>query len=99
MYKQFKRAAAAAFVVTAMMAPCTMPFAVANAASAKYVQSDNVLQAGSVIPATLLTQVTSDKNRKIYKVYLSLMEHQLPKLSYPRYLPHTYHNGELEIFH
>ena len=60
MYKQFKRAAAAAFVVTAMMAPCTMPFAVANAASAKYVQSDNVLQAGSVIPATLLTQVTSD---------------------------------------
>ena len=60
MYKQFKRAAAAAFVVTAMMAPCTIPFAVANAASAKYVQSDNVLQAGSVIPATLLTQVTSD---------------------------------------
>ena len=33
------------------------------------------------------------------EVYLSLMEHQLPKLSYPRYLPHTYHNGELEIFH
>lgn len=60
MYKQFKRAAAAAFVVTAMMAPCTMPYAVANAASVKYVQSDNVLQAGSVIPATLLTQVTSD---------------------------------------
>jgi conjugation trbI family protein len=59
-YKQLKRAAAAAFVVTAMMAPCTMPFAVANAASVKYVQSDNVLQAGSVIPATLLTQVTSD---------------------------------------
>ena len=60
MYKQFKRAAAAAFVVTAMMVPCTIPFAVANAASVKYVQSDNVLQAGSVIPATLLTQVTSD---------------------------------------
>ena len=42
------------------MVPCTIPFAVANAASVKYVQSDNVLQAGSVIPATLLTQVTSD---------------------------------------
>ena len=60
MYKQLKCAAAAAFVVTAMMAPCTMTFAVANAASVKYVQSDTVLQAGTVIPATLLTQVTSD---------------------------------------
>lgn len=60
MYKQIKRAAVAAFVATAIIAPSTVPFTVANAASAKYVQSDNVLQAGSVIPATLLTQVTSD---------------------------------------
>lgn len=60
MYKKLKRAAAAAFVATAIIAPSTVPFTVANAASARYIQSDTVLQAGSVIPATLLTQVTSD---------------------------------------
>ena len=54
MYKQLKCAAVAAFVATAIIAPSTVPFTVANAASVKYVQSDNVLQAGSVIPATLL---------------------------------------------
>ncbi len=60
MYKKLKRAAVAAFVATAIIAPSTVPFTVANAASARYIQSDTVLQAGSVIPATLLTQVTSD---------------------------------------
>ncbi|UZG51999.1 TrbI/VirB10 family protein (plasmid) [Veillonella rogosae] len=60
MYKQLKRAAVAAFVATAIIAPSIVPFTVANAASARYIQSDTVLQAGSVIPATLLTQVTSD---------------------------------------
>ena len=60
MYKQLKRAAVAAIVATAIIAPSTVPFTVANAASARYIQSDTVLQAGSVIPATLLTQVTSD---------------------------------------
>lgn len=60
MYKQLKSAAVAAFVATAIIAPSTVPFTVANAASARYIQSDTVLQAGSVIPATLLTQVTSD---------------------------------------
>ena len=60
MYKKLKRAAVAAFVATASIAPSTVPFTVANAASARYIQSDTVLQAGSVIPATLLTQVTSD---------------------------------------
>lgn len=60
MYKQLKRAAVAAFVATSIIAPSTVPFTVANAASARYIQSDTVLQAGSVIPATLLTQVTSD---------------------------------------
>lgn len=60
MYKQLKRAAVAAFIATAIIAPSTVPFTVANAASARYIQSDTVLQAGSVIPATLLTQVTSD---------------------------------------
>lgn len=60
MYKQLKLAAVAAFVATAIIAPSTVPFTVANAASARYIQSDTVLQAGSVIPATLLTQVTSD---------------------------------------
>lgn len=60
MYKQLKRAAVAAFVATTIIAPSTIPFTVANAASARYIQSDTVLQAGSVIPATLLTQVTSD---------------------------------------
>jgi type IV secretory pathway VirB10-like protein len=59
-YKKLKRAAVAAFVATAIIAPSTVPFTVANAASARYIQSDTVLQAGSVIPATLLTQVTSD---------------------------------------
>lgn len=61
MYKILKRSAVAAFMLTAFITPITTQYAVVHAASnVKYAQSDTILQAGSLIPATLLTQVTSD---------------------------------------